>query len=226
LHPAEPPPRPSGYLALRGASPAIDRLQGVNATWYFGRGVESAVVQAGPDSVYWFVSLLADEERGLPLDPQSLLGRWAPRLDDHFRSVAGATPPDLLRVDELLERDALTGWGAGPVTLLGDAAHPMLPFTGQGAAQALEDAAGLGRALRGATNPVAALRRYEQVRSTRTKPIVVSGPRIGRMTTTKNPVAALVRNAILRSVPAAVIVKVLSRPAPDPNLPLGAPLSV
>ena len=225
LHPGEPPPRRSDYLALRGASSALERLDGLTAIWYFGRAVESAIVQAGPRSIYWFVSLLAAEERGLPLDPRSVLDRWAPRFDEQFRTVTRATPPDLLRVDELLERDPLTTWGAGPVTLLGDAAHPMLPFTGQGAAQALEDAAGLGRALRGAADPVPAVRRYEQVRSARTTPIVVSGPRIGRMTTTKNPLAALVRNAALRSVPAALIVRLLSRPAPDPNLPLGAPLS-
>jgi 2-polyprenyl-6-methoxyphenol hydroxylase-like FAD-dependent oxidoreductase len=225
LHPGEPPPRRSGYLALRGASPAIDRLHGLKAIWYFGRGVESGIVQAGPQSIYWFVSLLADEERGLPCDPQSLLRRWAPRFDDQFRAVTGATPPDLLRVDELFERDPLTTWGSGLVSLLGDAAHPMLPFTGQGAAQALEDAAGLGRALRGAADATAALRRYEQVRSRRTKRIVVSGPRIGRMTTTKNPLAGLVRSAVLRGVPAKVIVKALARPTPDPNLPLGPPLS-
>ena len=225
LHPGEPPPRPSGYLALRGASPAVDQLRGLKAIWYFGRGVESGIVQAGPQSIYWFLSLLAADDRDLPRDPHAILRRWAPRFDDQFRAVTGATPPELLRVDDLIERDPLTVWGSGRVTLLGDAAHPMLPFTGQGAAQALEDAAGLGRALRGTVDPDAALRRYEQVRAARTKSIVVSGPRIGRMTTTRNPVAGLVRNAMLRSVPAPLIVKVLARPAADPNLPLGPPLT-
>jgi 2-polyprenyl-6-methoxyphenol hydroxylase-like FAD-dependent oxidoreductase len=224
LHPGEPPPRPSGYLALRGASPAVDRLDGLKAIWYFGRGVESAIVQAGPRSIYWFLSLLV-AAAGPSRDPRAILRRWAPRFDGQFRDVTGATPAELLRVDELFERDPLTAWGAGRVTLLGDAAHPMLPFTGQGAAQALEDAAGLGRVLRGTVDPVGALRRYEQVRAQRARSIVASGPRIGRMTTTANPLAGAVRNALLRSVPTALIVKVLTSPAPDPNLPLGAPLS-
>lgn len=41
----------------------------------------------------------------------------------------------------LLDRDPLPRWTAGPVALLGDAAHPMFPFFAQGAGQAIEDAA-------------------------------------------------------------------------------------
>jgi salicylate hydroxylase len=47
----------------------------------------------------------------------------------------------------LLIRQPLPRWTWGPVTLLGDAAHPMLPFLGQGAAQAFEDAATLAACL-------------------------------------------------------------------------------
>ena len=55
------------------------------------------------------------------------------------------------------------------MTLLGDAAHPMFPFFGQGAAQAIEDAATLARCLAaGRADPPAALRRYEGLRVTRT----------------------------------------------------------
>ena len=43
----------------------------------------------------------------------------------------------------LFDRAPLPRWSVGRVTLLGDAAHPMLPFMAQGAAQALEDGASL-----------------------------------------------------------------------------------
>jgi salicylate hydroxylase len=60
-------------------------------------------------------------------------------------------------------------WGRGPVTLLGDAAHPMLPFLAQGAAMAIEDAAVLARELAGLPNdPAGALRQYEAARQPRT----------------------------------------------------------
>ena len=68
----------------------------------------------------------------------------------------------------LLIRQPLPRWTRGPVTLLGDAAHPMLPFLGQGAAQAFEDAAVLADCLAGDPgDPAHALRRYEARRLAR-----------------------------------------------------------
>ncbi|HEX6527349.1 MAG TPA: FAD-dependent monooxygenase [Streptosporangiaceae bacterium] len=72
----------------------------------------------------------------------------------------------------LLDRAPLTRWSHGPVTLLGDAAHPMFPFFAQGAAQAMEDAAVLARCLAecaaGGSGWPSALRRYESLRLPRT----------------------------------------------------------
>ncbi|WP_028063280.1 FAD-dependent monooxygenase [Solirubrobacter soli] len=60
-------------------------------------------------------------------------------------------------------REPITSWVSGRIALLGDAAHPMLPFFAQGAGQAIEDGAVLARCLVDA--PVdAALRRYESLR--------------------------------------------------------------
>ncbi|MEV4570140.1 NAD(P)/FAD-dependent oxidoreductase [Nonomuraea sp. NPDC049419] len=55
-------------------------------------------------------------------------------------------------------------WGAGRITLAGDAAHTMPPTLGQGANQTLEDAWVLGRALAGEGDPAARLRAYERAR--------------------------------------------------------------
>jgi salicylate hydroxylase len=69
----------------------------------------------------------------------------------------------------LVDREPLTRWSQGTATLLGDAAHPMFPFFGQGAAQAIEDAAVIAHCLaEGLADPVAALRRYEEIRLPRT----------------------------------------------------------
>jgi salicylate hydroxylase len=62
----------------------------------------------------------------------------------------------------------LKQWGHGPVTLLGDAAHPMLPHLAQGAAMAIEDAAVLGQCLgEMRDDATGALRVYEQKRRAR-----------------------------------------------------------
>jgi salicylate hydroxylase len=60
-------------------------------------------------------------------------------------------------------------WSRGRITLLGDAAHAMLPHYGQGANQSIEDAAVLATELAAATDPVTALRRYERRRLARTR---------------------------------------------------------
>lgn len=60
--------------------------------------------------------------------------------------------------------------GRGPVTLLGDAAHPMLPFLAQGAAMAIEDAAVLARCLSSSSATVDdGMRQYEALRKNRVR---------------------------------------------------------
>jgi len=71
----------------------------------------------------------------------------------------------------LFDRPALPCWSNGRVTLLGDAAHPMLPFLGLGAAMAIEDSLILARALEIESESPAALARYEVARRPRTKRI-------------------------------------------------------
>jgi salicylate hydroxylase len=70
----------------------------------------------------------------------------------------------------LYDRDPLPAWGKGRVSLLGDAAHPMLPYLAQGAAMAIEDGCILAASLAEIPHdPEAALRRYEQLRMPRTR---------------------------------------------------------
>ena len=81
----------------------------------------------------------------------------------------------------------------------------VLPHTGQGAAQAVEDAVALGLVLAAPTDVEAALRRYEQVRFRRTRDIQRLGRRIARITTTRSAVVAALRTTIVRLVPMAAL---------------------
>jgi salicylate hydroxylase len=84
---------------------------------------------------------------------------WHPQI----QRIIGAA--DECFIWALFDRDPLPRWSVGRTTLLGDACHPMYPFMGQGAAQAIEDGAALAACLAaGAAHPVAALCRYEQLR--------------------------------------------------------------
>jgi salicylate hydroxylase len=70
----------------------------------------------------------------------------------------------------LYDRDPLDRWGKGRATLLGDAAHPMLPYLGQGACMAIEDGCILAdRVRRMSGDLTSALRDYERLRMPRTR---------------------------------------------------------
>jgi salicylate hydroxylase len=86
---------------------------------------------------------------------------------DTIRTIIKETPK-LLR-QALYDREPLPDWQIGRVVLLGDAAHPMMPFYAQGAAQSIEDAYVLAGCLAASQDdPVAALARYVKLRQPRT----------------------------------------------------------
>jgi salicylate hydroxylase len=100
----------------------------------------------------------------------------------------------------LYDRDPIPAWTRGRVSLLGDAAHPMLPYLGQGACQAIEDGAVLATALTapGADDdPVAALDRYERTRRPRASRVVLTARERGLSNHLASPLAALRRDLVI-----------------------------
>jgi salicylate hydroxylase len=99
--------------------------------------------------------------------PDRALAAFAGWHSQIRRIIAAA---DTCFIWALFDRDPLPRWSVGRTTLLGDACHPMYPFMGQGAAQAIEDGAALAACLAacvssiGDGDPAGALRRYEQAR--------------------------------------------------------------
>ncbi len=82
----------------------------------------------------------------------------------------------------LFELPPLARWSDGNVALLGDAAHPMLPFLAQGGVMAIEDAATLARELtRADTTVAAAFRRYEALRKARATRVQRASKQNGRI---------------------------------------------
>ncbi|MEZ5564048.1 MAG: FAD-dependent monooxygenase [Gammaproteobacteria bacterium] len=120
-----------------------------------------------------------DEGWSIPSSVEELLAHFADSAPI-VSEIVRQTPADACFKWGLFDRDPLPCWTDGRVTLLGDAAHPMLPFLGQGAAMAIEDAVILARALASvlarvlASTPEgpAALLIYEQARRERTSFVV------------------------------------------------------
>ena len=94
------------------------------------------------------------------------------------------------------DRNPIEHWGEGPVTLLGDAAHPMMQYLAQGACMALEDAVTLGEAVKASDFDMsAAFRLYERARVARTARVVLSVREMGRIYHAQG-VERLVRNSL------------------------------
>ncbi len=101
----------------------------------------------------------------------------------------------------LLDRPALPRWSKGAVTLLGDAAHPMLPFLAQGAAQALEDAVALADAVAAHPHDLStAFAAYEAGRRPRATRVQRESRRQGMVYHLPAP-ASLARDLVLRMTP-------------------------
>jgi salicylate hydroxylase len=100
----------------------------------------------------------------------------------------------------LYDMPALRHWGEGSVTLIGDAAHPMLPFLAQGAAMAMEDAVVLARLVARSPGDIpTALRAYEATRRARTAQVQQASRRNGEIYHKTGP-EALVRNIGMRVI--------------------------
>ncbi len=122
--------------------------------------------------------------------------RWA--WADAARDLI-ATPKRWLKW-ALYERKSPFAGGEGPVTLVGDAAHPMLPFLAQGAGMAIEDAAVLTHYLKDSLDePENALRTYEAARQKRTARAQHVSHRQGSIYGLSGP-EALLRNLAMRAL--------------------------
>jgi salicylate hydroxylase len=83
-------------------------------------------------------------------------------------------PLDGTRKWALFDRDPLDQWADGRITLMGDGAHPMLPFLGLGAAMGIEDAVVIGRALTSGLPAVEALKAFEATRKDRANGVLLA----------------------------------------------------
>ncbi|GAA1436848.1 FAD-dependent monooxygenase [Microlunatus lacustris] len=206
--PHDPGLRYAGYTAWRGVTAdPVDLDGGAGETW--GRGLRFGVAPLGDGRVYWFAVASVPAGGRTPdehAEVRRLFGRWhapVPAL------LEATDPAAVLRHDVHDLAHPLRTFRRGGCVLLGDAAHAMTPDLGQGGNLALEDGVTLARLL-GAqareeqpdpTALDAALARYDRLRRRRTRPVARQARALGRMGQVADPVAAALRDAVLRRVP-------------------------
>jgi salicylate hydroxylase len=187
------PPLFTGQVAWRGVLPRAALPQAVQdlppGIWIGEKRLFMRYPMRGWDLVNYaaFVNLEGWSEEGwaIPSTVAELRGHYAD-AEPMLLAMIDATPPDQLFKWALHARDPLDSWIAGSVTLLGDAAHGMLPFMGQGAATAMEDGMVLARCL--ARFPKdQALQRYEAARRERTTTVQTQSRLLGLQFQGKDP---------------------------------------
>lgn len=205
------PPTYRGYVAWRGVV-AMDTTmtedRSVGETW--GHGQRFGLIPLGRGRAGWWATANKSGRQGQhtcglsPTDwKHELLQRFA-RWHKPILQVLAATPEAALLCNAIMDRvppRPPKPWGDGPLTLLGDAAHPTTPNLGQGACMALEDAAVMAQALASIPDIATAFRVYEMTRFERTAMIVRESRKLGALGQWQNCVACAVRNAFMRLAP-------------------------
>lgn len=184
-------PRDASIVAYRGVA---ELTREVPAGEWWGTGSVAGVLPLRGGLVYWYFGARGEDEPGA-------IERLASEYDPVVGEVVALTPPAEILVHQLYDRDPVESWSCGAATLLGDAAHPMLPFIGQGAGAALEDAVELGAALEAEPEIPAALARYEARRAQRTALFVKTSRRAAGIALPRFALARRLRNALLPRVP-------------------------
>lgn len=200
-------PRDGGYVCWLATPRYSDpRVPPGFAAHYWGNGARFGIADIGEGRVYWWgTKNMAPEQarnwRGTRADVLRTYAGWAGEVT----ALIEATPEDDLLTVPAQDRPFLERWGHGPVTLLGDAAHPMLTSVAQGAAVAVEDAVVLARHFAEAPDVSATLRAYEDERRARTKWMVGLSWSMSRMEQSEGPLRVAIRNNYFRFLPRSVL---------------------
>jgi 2-polyprenyl-6-methoxyphenol hydroxylase-like FAD-dependent oxidoreductase len=203
LHPDEGAPRYSGVNMWRGVTvgePVLSGATFVRAGW-LAHGklvlypIRNDVDGRGRQLLNWVVEIETPHHTVRDWNRRGSLADFLPALADW--RFEWCDVPALLRGAEtileypMVDQDPLPWWTQGRVTLLGDAAHPMVPRGSNGAGQAIIDAVVLSDLLVSRADPLVALREYETQRLPATADVVLANRR--------NPPDAILREVYERT---------------------------
>jgi 2-polyprenyl-6-methoxyphenol hydroxylase-like FAD-dependent oxidoreductase len=216
FYPDEGEPRYSGVNMWRGVTrwkPVLSGASMVRAGWLsHGKMVIYPIRPAGADGlqlINWVAEIETPNFRKRdwtrPGSIDDFIGAFADWQFDWLDVPAFIRAADSVLEFPMVDQDPLPRWSFGLITLLGDAAHPMVPRGSNGAGQAILDARALTSALLEHANPAEALAAYEKQRLEATTRIV--------LTNRTNPPDAILREVFQRTgdQPFGVIDDVISR---------------
>jgi 2-polyprenyl-6-methoxyphenol hydroxylase-like FAD-dependent oxidoreductase len=185
FYPDEGAPRYSGVNMWRGTTvmkPFLSGASMVRAGWLsVGKmviyPVRNNVDGQGSQLINWVAEIEAPQPARRDWNGRGRLEDFFPAFADwHFDWLDVAAMiegTDNILEYPMVDQDPLPRWTFGRVTLLGDAAHPMVPRGSNGAGQAILDGPCLAAAIRDAGATPAALAEYERIRAKATGEVVL-----------------------------------------------------
>ena len=185
----ESPPIYRNFTTWRGLTNYIPNQYRPGYIYEFlGRGKGFGFMMLGNNKMYWYAA--AKTKQGQKHDLEVMFQDWFSAIPELIAATDKAT--NIIQTD-LYDRVPSRPWGKENITLLGDAAHPMLPTLGQGACMALEDALVVTKCLQELDDVSKAFEQYELQRFSRVKSIVEQSLRSGRMGELENSIAVKLR---------------------------------
>ena len=188
-------PEFSGYVAWRGIVPTdgLDESDfdecGSCAFISPGRVFARYLIRDAKE--YNYVAFLAtdkwaEEGWSIPSKVETVLETFSD-YNQQVKNIISATPPEGCYKWGIFTRQPIAKWSSERVTLLGDAAHPLEPFMGQGASMAIEDGVVLGRIIEDASGFSEIIERYETARIERSHFVTEHSKKAGQRFTGNNP---------------------------------------
>jgi 5-methylphenazine-1-carboxylate 1-monooxygenase len=186
LHPDESGPRSYGTTQYRGVTMWPPFLTGASmvyvGTFRTGKLVAYPIRNQADDRgrrlTNWVVEMqkasAGDPDWNRPAKAEAFVGALESWAFDWLNVPSMIRAADTVLEYPMVDREPLDSWTDRRITLLGDAAHPMLPRGSNGAAQAIIDARTLTKSLASGSDAVTALQAYEEERRPATARVVLA----------------------------------------------------
>ncbi|GIL22200.1 MAG: hypothetical protein BroJett042_07130 [Bacteroidota bacterium] len=196
-------PRFAGYTCWRAV---VDNtaLKINNSYEIWGSQGRFGAVPLADNQLYWFATVNSTaNDTSFKNFTIADLKTWFTKYPQETAAILNSTPDDALIWNDIIDLKPISKYAFGNVLLLGDAAHATTPNMGQGACQAVEDAAVLYDELLKGGELSNVFLSFEKRRLKRTHFITNQSARIGKIAQATNPFMIKVRNALFRSLPAS-----------------------